>query len=178
MKKWCKYSLPPRAAGDIAMGGVKTEGLGDVKKGAKWTMKERPINKRWLFIPNKAECRPHSLGVQRLHLGLLSFSNYWLAEAFEKRTINPGIWEKKQRKTAACFLPGTVIDEALRNNTPTDASNPTVNYGIPACCFQIFPQSAARTIVINDYKIKLHLKVCLIAQPDQHKNRPTYWVHS
>lgn len=155
----CKKVIIPfkGAAGDIAMDGVKTEGLGDVKKGPKWAMKERSINKRCLFIPNKAEYGPHSFAVQRLHLWLLSCSNYWLAEAFEKSTINPGIWKKEKKKTAACFLPGTVIDEALRNNTTTGASSPTVNYGrrLPACCFHIFFQSAARTIVIDDYKNKL-----------------------
>lgn len=86
------------AAGDIATDSVKTEGLGDVKKGPKWAIKERSINKR-LFIPNKAEYSPNSLAVQRLHLWLLSCSNYWLAGAFEKSAINPGILKKKQKTT-------------------------------------------------------------------------------
>lgn len=118
-------------------------------------MKKRSINKRWLFIPNKAAHYPSFLSVQRMHLWLLSCSNYWLAEAFEKSAINPGIWKKQ--KTAACFLPGTVIDEALRSTTPTEASSPTLNYGrrLPGCCFHIFFQSTERTIVIDNYKTPL-----------------------
>lgn len=129
--------------------------------------RERSINKRWLFIPNKAACHPCSLAVQRLHLWLLSSSNYWLAEAFEKSVINSGIRKKKQQKTAVCFPSGTVIDEALRNNTPTEASSPTVNYGrrLPSCCYHISFQSRARTIVINDYKTLLmctyHISIML-----------------
>lgn len=162
-RKVCKYSLPSsyytlqRCCWGYRNGRCKNWGTGRCEKGPKWAMKERSINKRWLFIPIKDEYSPLSLAVQRLHLWLLSCSNYWLAGAFEKSTIKPGIWKKnpnKKQKTAARFLPGTVIDEALRNNTATDASSPTVNYGsrLPAYCFHIFLLCAARTIVIDDYK--------------------------
>lgn len=106
-RKVCKYSLPSsyytlqRCCWGYRNGRCKNWGTGRCEKGPKWAMKERSINKRWLFIPIKAEYSPLSLAVQRLHLWLLSCSNYWLAGAFEKSTIKPGIWKKKN-KTENC----------------------------------------------------------------------------